>query len=98
MASPQEMKRIQIQTLHNQGMGIREIARQLKCNRETVRKWQNRDDHRKTHGGGPKLKLTPKTKAMIDIEMRDKLGASTRKCVNTLNFSDRFQVNSKSIS
>ena len=98
MCSSQEIKRIKIKALNAANIGVSKSATILKCTRNTVRRWINRNDTRTANGRGRKTKVTPITKSIIEREMRDKIGASLRKCAKVLNSSEHYKSRCKTIS
>jgi hypothetical protein len=70
----------------------------LNVDERTVKKWANCDGHKDKPHTGRKTKLSPKTKRKIETEMRDVLGASTRKCTKILNSSEDYLSRDKTIS
>jgi len=96
--SEKEVKRQNIQLLVSQGMGISEVARVLKCDYKTAKKWSTREDCHHNHNTKPMKKLSPNTKRRITYLMKDKIGSSVRKCTKTLNNSEDFKSRNKTIS
>ncbi len=97
MASQRKKTRIQIQALNKSKLSIKEIVSVLKVDERTV-KWANCDGHKNKPHTGRKTKLSLKTKSKIETEMRDVLGASTRKCTKILNSSEDYLSRDKTIS
>ena len=98
MVSKRELVRIQIQTLRRQGWTVREVSRKLRVAEGTVQKWTNRKTYKHHFNTKHVPKLSPNTKKKITSRMKDKVGASVRRCAKELNMSLDYKNRSKTIS
>ena len=96
--SERELKRQNIQLLCDQGLSFSEVAKQLKVDYKTAKKWSTTDTIRHKYNTIHKKKVTPNTKRRISNQMKEVLGASVRKCVKKLNMSESYQNRKKTIS
>lgn len=98
MPSMKEIIRAKIQAFSDCGLTTKQICKKLGINRYMVIRWRNRTDTKNKSRQSRSTKLTPRTKEAITQEMRDKAGASLRKCAKKLNFSTWYQEHNKMIS
>lgn len=91
-------KRIEIQTLLEEGYSEREISEKIKVARSTVQRWKNRESTADKKRPGQPTILSPTTKNMIKTRMYRKTGSSTRKCAAAINLTNRFKRMDKKIS
>jgi len=91
-------QRVKIQTLFSEGYGVMQIVRKLKVSKRTVQKWVKSKTVSDKKKSGRPTKCTPTTKLTIRKEIREKLGASSRKCARVLNTSKNCENRGKTIS
>jgi hypothetical protein len=96
--SPRESKRKDIKLLCDQGFSFSEVAKKLRVNYKTVKKWSMSDNVKHHYHTKQVSKLSPNTKRRITLKMKDNLGASVRKCVKRLNLSKNYIKRGKTIS
>lgn len=98
MYSEREHTRKQIQLLCGQGISYNKVAKILKVSYNTVVKWSNTTEFKHNYKTQKTKKLTPNTKRSITGHMKDRIGASLRKCTKSLNFSEDYEKRNKTIS
>ena len=98
MYSEREVKRKQIHLLNARGMSVAAMAKVVGVDYKVAKKWSNCDTIKHHYNTVQRKKLTPNTKRKITIELKDKVGASVRKCVRKLNMSDVYKNRNKTIS
>jgi len=91
-------QRVKMQTLFSEGYGVMQIVRKLKVSKSTVQRWVRRKTIGDKKKSGRPTKCTPTTKLTIRKEIREKLGASSRKCARVLNTSENYENRGKKIS
>lgn len=100
MSSDKQLLRHRIQVLCSQGLSIKEITRQCKVSRNTVRKWARKQEGDVTDAQRPgkPTKFSPRTKDKVRKWVKDKVGVGTRTVAKKLNFSDSYKERGKTIS
>lgn len=93
-----EHVRVQIQTLHSEGISEREIASKLKIAKSTVQRWKHQLTVLDKKIPGRPTKMSPITKRMIKHRLHQKTGSSLRLCAKELNESKRFKLKPKKLS